>query len=207
MPALDVVLPGFLILIASLSVHEAAHAWAADRLGDPTARLLGRLTLNPLSHIDWLGTVLLPFMMVAAGLPVLGWAKPVPVDPRNLVAPRRDFALVALAGPVSNVLLAAVGVVVLLAMGGLIPEGGPTRTGVVVYQAIFLNLLLAGFNMIPIPPLDGGNVIAGVVPEGVARLLDVVRPFGFVVIYALIWLGVVSYIQMPIERLLGWLVL
>lgn len=207
MPALDVVLPGFLILIASLSVHEAAHAWAADRLGDPTARLLGRLTLNPLSHIDWLGTVLLPFMMVAAGLPALGWAKPVPVDPRNLVSPRRDFALVALAGPVSNVVLASIGLVVLIAMGGLIPEGGPTRSGVLVYQAIFLNLLLAGFNMIPVPPLDGGNVIAGVVPEGIARLLDVVRPFGFAVIYALIWFGVVDYIAMPIERLLGWLVL
>lgn len=206
MPALDVVLPGFLILLASLSVHEAAHAWAADRLGDPTARLLGRLTLNPLSHIDWLGTVLLPFMMVAAGLPPLGWAKPVPVDPRNLAAPRRDFALVALAGPVSNVVLAIVGVLVLVAMGGLIPEGGPTRSGV-LYQAIFLNLLLAAFNMIPIPPLDGGNVVAGVVPEGVARQLDVVRPFGFVVIYALIWFGVVDYIEMPIERLLGWLVL
>lgn len=207
MPALDVVLPGFLILIASLSVHEAAHAWAADRLGDPTARLLGRLTLNPLSHIDWLGTVLLPFMMVAAGLPPLGWAKPVPVDTRNLVAPRRDFALVALAGPVSNVALASVGLVVLLAMGGLIPEGGPTYTGVLLYQAIFVNLLLAGFNMIPIPPLDGGNVVAGVVPESVARLLEVVRPFGFVVIYALIWFGVVDYIETPIERLLGWLVL
>src|SRR5687768_17332121 len=101
--SLESVIPAFIILVASLSFHEAAHAWTANRLGDPTARLLGRLTLNPLAHIDWIGTVLFPLVGMLSGLPLIGWAKPVPVNMNNLAAPRRDFAIVALAGPVSNV--------------------------------------------------------------------------------------------------------
>ena len=97
---LGYVLPLFAILIVSLSVHEAAHAWTADRLGDPTARMLGRITMNPLAHIDWIGTVLFPLLAIYSGLPLLGWAKPVPVNMRNLRHPRRDFAIVALAGAV-----------------------------------------------------------------------------------------------------------
>src|SRR5262245_39954278 len=96
------------VLISSLSFHEAAHAWAADKLGDPTARMLGRLTLNPLAHIDWIGTVLFPIIAIVSGFPLIGWAKPVPVNGQNLHSPRRDFAAVALAGPVSNIILAFV---------------------------------------------------------------------------------------------------
>src|SRR6188768_2940241 len=101
------ILPFLVLLIISLSFHEAAHAWSADRLGDPTARLLGRLTLNPLAHIDWIGTVLFPLVARISGMPLIGWAKPVPVNPNNLKHPRRDFAMVAAAGPASNLLLAA----------------------------------------------------------------------------------------------------
>ena len=106
------------VLIASLSFHEAAHAWAADRLGDPTARLLGRLSLNPLVHIDPIGTVLFPLVAIATGVPLIGWAKPVPVDFRNLRSPRRDFALVAAAGPASNLVLAAGGALAFAALRG-----------------------------------------------------------------------------------------
>jgi len=204
--SLEAVIPAFIILIASLSFHEAAHAWAADRLGDPTARMLGRLTLNPLSHIDWIGTVLFPLVGMLSGLPLIGWAKPVPVDTRNLNAPRRDFAIVALAGPVSNLVLALAAGLVLKASGGLVPEGGATVVTSALALAVFLNVLLAVFNMLPVPPLDGGNVLAGIVPESVARLIDAMRPFGFFLLYALLLLGVLDLFVWPIQRFLGsWL--
>lgn len=203
----ELAIPVFLVLLASLSIHEAAHAWAANRLGDPTARLLGRLTLNPLAHIDWIGTVAFPIILALSNLPVFGWAKPVPVDMRNLQAPRRDFALVALAGPVSNLLLATALVLILNAQGGLVPDSGVTRMGVVLYTAIFMNVLLAAFNMLPIPPLDGGNVLAGLVPESMARMVDRMRPFGVFVIYGLLLVGALEYLISPIERLLGSLLL
>jgi Zn-dependent protease len=205
--SLEAVVPAFIILIASLSFHEAAHAWAADRLGDPTARMLGRLTLNPLAHIDWIGTVLFPLVGMLSGLPLIGWAKPVPVDTRNLKAPRRDFALVALAGPVSNVLLAFVAAVLLKAQGGLVPDEGQTVVTVTLYTAVILNTLLAVFNMLPVPPLDGGNVLAGIVPESVARLIDQMRPYGFFLLYALLLLGVLDLFVWPVQRFLGsWLI-
>ena len=203
----ELAIPVFLILLASLSVHEAAHAWAANKLGDPTARLLGRLTLNPLAHIDWIGTVAFPIILALSNLPVFGWAKPVPVDMRNLQSPRRDFALVALAGPVSNVVLAAGFILLLQAQGGFVPETGFTSTTAVLYTAILLNLILAAFNMLPIPPLDGGNVLAGLLPESMARVVDQVRPFGAFVILGLFLMGALDYLYDPIRRLLGTLLL
>jgi len=204
--SLESIVPAFIILIASLSFHEAAHAWAADRLGDPTARVLGRLTLNPLAHIDWIGTVLFPLVGMWYGLPLIGWAKPVPVDVRNLRAPRRDFAFVALAGPVSNIVLAVGFAILLKAQGGLVPEGGPTVVTSALRMAVILNVLLAVFNLLPVPPLDGGNVLAGIVPEPVAQLIDRMRPFGFFLLYALLLLGVLDLFVWPIQRFLGtWL--
>jgi Zn-dependent protease len=204
---LDIAIPAFLILLASLSFHEAAHAWASNKLGDPTAKMLGRLTLNPLAHIDWIGTVVFPLILALSNLPVFGWAKPVPVDMRYLRSPRRDFALVALAGPVSNVILAAGLIVLLQAQGGLVPETGVTRVGVLLYHAIYINLILAVFNMLPIPPLDGGNVLAGLVPESMAQIIDRVRPFGVFVIYGMLFFGAFDYIYGPIEDLLRVLLL
>ncbi len=204
--SLESIVPAFIILIASLSFHEAAHAWAADRLGDPTARVLGRLTLNPLAHIDWIGTVLFPLVGMLSGLPLIGWAKPVPVDVRNLRAPRRDFALVALAGPVSNIVLAAGFAILLKLQGGLVPDGGQTVLTGALAMAVLLNVLLAVFNLLPVPPLDGGNVLAGIVPEPVAQLIDRMRPFGFFLLYALLLLGVLDLFVWPIQRFLGsWL--
>jgi len=111
------------VLVASLSVHEAAHAWAANQLGDPTARMLGRLSLNPVVHVDPIGTLLFPLVAISTGLPLIGWAKPVPVDFRYLRHPRRDFAVVAAAGPASNVVLAVLGATVLEVFGGLDAAG------------------------------------------------------------------------------------
>ncbi len=192
-----------MILVASLSFHEAAHAWASNQLGDPTARLLGRLTLNPLAHIDWIGTVLFPLVGMLSGLPLIGWAKPVPVDMRYLRAPRRDFALVALAGPVSNIILAAGAALLLRLQGGLVPDAGVTVFTQVLYLMAFMNVLLAAFNLLPVPPLDGGNVLAGLVPESAAQVIDRLRPFGIFILYGLLLTGVLDALVGPIRRLLG----
>jgi Zn-dependent protease len=206
--SLNIILPSFLILVASLSFHEAAHAWAADRLGDPTARQLGRLTLNPLAHIDWVGTVFFPLLAMYSGFPLIGWAKPVPVNWHNLASPRRDFAIVALAGPVSNLVLAGGAFLVLQVLDGGRP-GAPalvTTPGVLLTTAVLLNVLLAVFNLIPVPPLDGGNVLAGLVPESVARLIDRLRPFGFLILYALLLTGIFGAIIDPVQRMVfSWL--
>jgi Zn-dependent protease len=190
----------FTILVASLSFHEAAHAWTANRLGDPTARHLGRLTINPLAHIDLIGTVVFPVLAWISNVPLIGWAKPVPVNMHNLKAPRRDFAIVALAGPVSNVILAVLAAVLLKAQGGMVPDSGPTILTSVLVTAVTMNILLAAFNVLPIPPLDGGNVLAGIVPESTARLIDQMRPYGFLVLYALLFLGVLDRFIFPIAR-------
>ena len=191
------------MLLVSLTVHEAAHAWAANQLGDPTARRLGRLTLNPVAHIDPIGTLLFPLLAITTGLPLIGWAKPVPVDFRNLKSPRRDFAVVAAAGPVSNVILAIVGAVAFAAVSSASPS---ESLRMLVFSFVSLNVLLAVFNMLPIPPLDGGNVLIGVLPASSAGLVERLRPFGFLALYALMLTGVLWTLIGPLYRLiLGWL--
>jgi len=190
-------IPVLLLLILSLSVHEAAHAWTADRLGDPTARALGRVTLNPLAHIDWIGTVLFPIIAFTTGAPLIGWAKPVPVNFHNLRAPRRDFAIIAAAGPASNLAQAVLGAAVLaMAFDSMSMDLVP----VVLRSFVSLNVALAVFNMIPVPPLDGGNVLSGILPEQFARLIDQLRPWGFLVLYALLFTGVLRTVVFPISR-------
>jgi Zn-dependent protease len=196
LPSLDVVIPWFLILIGSLSVHEAAHAWTANRLGDPTARLLGRLTVNPLKHIDLIGTVVFPLVALMSNFPLIGWAKPVPVNMGNLRSPRRDFALVALAGPVSNLLIA-------VAVAAIVSVAVTSSTGLagdLLIRAVVMNVLLAVFNMIPVPPLDGGNVLAGFVPEAFAQVLDGLRQWGFILLYVLMFAGVLDHVVWPIGQ-------
>ena len=182
------------MLLVSLSVHEAAHAWTADRLGDPTARRLGRITLNPMAHIDWIGTVLFPLVAIYSGVPLLGWAKPVPVNWSNLKSPRRDFAIVAAAGPASNLILATIGAAVLGLGAGLLSYQAFDLMG----RFVLLNALLAVFNMIPVPPLDGGNVAAGLLPVSIARMVDQLRPYGFLILYALLFTGVLGDYVFPI---------
>jgi Zn-dependent protease len=191
------ILIGFAIVLVSLTIHEAAHAWTADKLGDPTARLLGRVSLNPIVHIDPIGTILLPLLASFSGLPIIGWAKPVPVNISRLAHPRRDFMIVAAAGPLSNFGQA----LILALMVRLFFE----QTDVDLFPAILryaveTNLLLAFFNLIPIPPLDGGNVLAGLVPEGAARVLDALRQFGFILLYVLMLTGVLGDLILPPTR-------
>jgi len=181
----------FGVLLLSLTIHEAAHAWTADQLGDPTARALGRVSLNPLVHIDWIGTVLLPLIAAVSRLPLIGWAKPVPVMLRNLRHPRRDFMIVAAAGPISNLLQAVVFALVLrlVPADGLLPR--------VLELAVYINLLLAFFNLIPVPPLDGGNVMLGLLPPRLAAGYAQLNQYGFIILYALMFTGMASAFISP----------
>jgi Zn-dependent protease len=183
----------FGIVLASLTIHEAAHAWVADRRGDPTARLLGRVSLYPMVHIDLFGTIILPLIALFSGIPILGWAKPVPVNTSRLGHPRRDFMLVAAAGPASNLLIAAVAALVY--RSGVASQS-PLGFNLVV-ATVSINVMLAVFNMVPIPPLDGGNVLAGLLPPSAAATFDSVRQYGFLILYALLLTGMLGSIIFP----------
>jgi len=192
------------IVLLSLTVHEAAHAWSADRLGDSTARILGRLSLNPLVHIDPIGTVLLPLVAAVSNFPIIGWAKPVPVNTSRLAHPRRDFMIVAAAGPASNIALAVLGAVLVQLIPsspGFRPSDGLDLTSV-LFMAGSINIFLAVFNLIPIPPLDGGNVLAGLLPPNAADVLDKLRPFGFIILYGLMFTGILGDLIVPPARFL-----
>ncbi len=206
----------FLVLVFSLTVHESAHAWAADRLGDPTARSLGRVSLNPLVHADPIGTFLFPLVGLATHAPLIGWAKPVPVATWRFREPRRDYLLVAAAGPMSNLSLAvlAAGALRLFPVSAFVPglasaSGGAqvlAPLGRLVWTALEINLLLAIFNMLPIPPLDGGTVMAGLLPERAAAGFDRLRPYGFVLLYALLLSGGFSLVVgTPYRYVMSWL--
>lgn len=192
------------VLITSLSVHEAAHAFVADRLGDSTARQLGRLSLNPAVHVDPIGTLVFPLIAFVTNVPLIGWAKPVPVNTRMLKHPKRDFALIAAAGPASNLVLAGIGAGALsiarnAAGPGDIAGGAVTGPMLPLFFAFaIINVLLAVFNMIPVPPLDGGNVLIGLLPANTSRWVEQLRPYGILILYALMLTGMLSAILGPV---------
>ena len=199
----------FLVLLFSLTVHEAAHALTADRLGDPTARLLGRVSLNPAVHVDPIGTIVFPLIAIITNLPVLGWAKPVPVNVTRLRGHwKRKYMLIAAAGPASNLGLAVIASILLhvIPVSGRLAEAALGPLGAVLREAVYLNVLLAVFNMVPVPPLDGGNVLAGVLRGPVADMYDRLRPYGFIILYGLMFTGILTMIILPpAQFLLSWL--
>ena len=204
MPDLNVpaLVIAFLVLLFSLSVHEAAHAWSASRLGDDTARRLGRVTLNPVVHADPIGTLLLPIIAMVSGAPIIGWAKPTPVNSRNLRHPRRDRILVTAAGPLSNMLIA----IAAAAASWAGASSGGEWLGLILFEALTLNVLLAVFNMLPIPPLDGGQILMALLPPRVAARLGFLYEYGFLILMGLLVTGVLGYlIGPPYYVILSWL--
>ncbi len=211
-----------LLLLLAISIHESAHAWAAARCGDDTAAKLGRISLNPIRHIDPVGTLLLPIMLLLARAPVFGWAKPTPVDVRKLRNPERDHMLVTLAGPLSNlmlagVLMAALGVAVQTLGEGARDAAYASLSGdleaayelphfplmfTLVFGS-FLNAFLGVFNLIPVPPLDGGQILLQMLPPQLAYRYAAIRPFGFMIVLALAFLDLLKYLVLPIYALLS----
>ncbi len=197
-----------IVFLFAISVHESAHAWTASRCGDPTARMLGRVTLNPIKHIDLFGTIILPLIALITHFPVIGWAKPTPVDPRNFGHPIRDDIYTSVAGPVSNFLGAILAVGVLIVIMLVAPDGRAavynamafkfgqgflfaTQSGLVplallLYELMFINVLLGVFNLIPVPPLDGSHVFRHLLSERVRDVYDRVGIFG---LFALVFFG------------------
>jgi Zn-dependent protease len=192
-------------LLFAMVLHEYAHGWAAERCGDPTAKLQGRLTINPLAHIDPFGTIILPLIcLILPGSFLLGWAKPVPIDPRNMRQPRRDMALVAAAGPAMNLALAVASALLLAALFVFDPSlairqaadsSSPSPSlatmfllpiAVMAFYSVLINVFLALFNLIPVPPLDGGRILTSVLPAKPARALARLEPYGMLILVGLI---------------------
>lgn len=176
------------VLLLAVIIHEVAHGYMADRLGDPTARVLGRLTLNPIPHIDPVGSIIVPLVMLISGTGfIFGWAKPVPFDPFNLRNPRRDAALISLAGPLANLLLAIISSLVLhiLISFNLIWFG--LIFGSLLQRIIVINVVLAIFNLVPIHPLDGFKIVGGILPKEYARQWYELEPYGMIFLLLMIF--------------------
>lgn len=197
-------------LVFAVVFHEVAHGWVADRLGDPTARNMGRLTLNPLSHIDPFGTILMPLLLfiITDGRMVFGYARPVPINPYNFRYPKRDMALSSIAGPGVNMLMAIACSVmlrlVLPALEAVLPdsvwEWFAVPTGLMLGYGIIINVVLAVLNMIPIPPLDGSRLVYWLLPEEQGRIYYRLEPFGTMILLMLIAVGALGRIIWPIVR-------
>ncbi len=186
------------VLIFSIVIHEVAHGYVALKNGDPTARILGRLTLNPIPHIDPIGTILLPLLLLFSGAGILfGWAKPVPVNPLNFRNYRRGEMTVSAAGPLSNLALAV--------LFSFVLHLGLVNLGLMkmALWGVQINIFLALFNLIPIPPLDGSHILAILLPRDLARVYAYLEPVGFILILVLFYTGIMGLFLMPVYRLIA----
>lgn len=180
----------FAAVLFAISVHESAHAWSADRCGDPTARLQGRVSLNPLAHIDLFGTIIFPILLAVVGAPVFGWAKPVMVNPYNFRNRRRDHVIVSAAGPASNLLVAlALILLLMLLFQPLMAATSPTVTLLlrIATHLLLINIFLAVFNLIPVPPLDGSGILEGMLRGQALRWFERIKPYGFFILLFVIY--------------------
>ncbi|NCN28309.1 site-2 protease family protein [bacterium] len=198
--------------ILSLSFHEFAHAWAANKLGDSTARYLGRMTLDPMSHISVMGTIIFPAIAILFNGPLFGWAKPVPVDSRNFKKPAQHMALVAAAGPASNLILAVICVFALSLLAGTGPdqvlpfsarEGMAGATLQMLDMAVWLNLFLCVFNLLPLPPLDGSRIIQGFVSPRISMKIDAFGSQAQILLLILLFTGLLRYLAIPVYIIRG----
>ncbi len=191
-------------LLIAVVLHEVAHGWVAEKLGDPTARRLGRITLNPIKHIDPFLTIIVPGLLIASNAPfIFGGAKPVPVDPRHFSNPRKHMAYVAVAGPIVNFTLAALCYIGFKFLGLIFPilPLPDVVIAILVFwmiQGVIINLVLGLFNLIPIPPLDGGRIAVGFLPLSAARSWSRLEPFGIPIVVALLFFGVLDSFLSPV---------
>lgn len=195
-------------VLFAITVHEVAHGWMAKRLGDPTAMMMGRLTLNPIKHIDPVGTLLVPGVLLLLGGFIFGWAKPVPVTWENLRHPKRDMALVAIAGPLANLLM-AFGWAAVMKFGMLSASSFGWMGVPLIYMGgagITINLVLMVLNLLPLPPLDGGRVVTGLLPGRLSWQFSRIEPYGFIILVGLLVTGLLAHLLgTPVALLQTWL--
>lgn len=191
------------IFFFALVIHECAHAWMASRCGDNTARYAGRITLNPLPHIDPIGTIIFPLLLILSHSPfIIGWAKPVPINPLNFNDPRVDLVRVGASGPLSNIGLAIISSF-LVWIFVYLPIGEIKNSLIIILLfSVLINLLLAVFNLIPIPPLDGSQILSGLLPDHLVKRYEMITPYGFIILFFLLLTGLLWTIILPIVQLL-----